>query len=176
MTDARDAQEDKAELAGSDTQAPPAPPAQASTVPTTRPSSWCSGAGLCVRYAGRSAVGLVREHNEDNFVIVNLSSGEVSARESSLVDVVTQGGLLFAVCDGMGGAAAGEVASQMAVDVLHEEMRRGGPPRERDELARRLVGAWARPPRWPCWSIKCCLSRKWATAVRICCEVARSNS
>ena len=48
---------------------------------------------------------------------------------------------MFAVCDGMGGAAAGEVASQMAVDVLHQEMRRGGVPRERDELARRLVAA-----------------------------------
>jgi serine/threonine protein phosphatase PrpC len=84
---------------------------------------------------------LVREHNEDNFVIANLTNGELSPREASLTDTVGEGGLLFAVCDGMGGAAAGEVASQMAVDVLHAAMRRGGMPRERDELARRLVSA-----------------------------------
>jgi serine/threonine protein phosphatase PrpC len=84
---------------------------------------------------------LVREHNEDNFVIANLTTGEPSDRDVSLVDAVGDGGLLFAVCDGMGGAAAGEVASQMAVDVLLEAMRRGGYPGERDVLARRLVAA-----------------------------------
>ena len=103
--------------------------------------TWCDGRGLHVRYAGRTAVGLVREHNEDNFVIANLTSGEVSEREAVLTDIVGAGGLLFAVCDGMGGAAAGEVASQMAVDVLLEAMRRGGAPAERDALARRLVSA-----------------------------------
>jgi serine/threonine protein phosphatase PrpC len=134
-----DAQEDKSETGLSDTQAPPtAADAPTEDLPT---STWSSGSGLFVRYAGRSAVGLVREHNEDNFVIANLTSGELSSREVSLIDLVGEGGLLFAVCDGMGGAAAGEVASQMAVDALHEEMRRGGFPRERDELARRLVAA-----------------------------------
>jgi protein phosphatase len=103
--------------------------------------TWCDGRGLHVRYAGRTAVGLVREHNEDNFVIANLTSGEVSERETVFTDAVGSGGLLFAVCDGMGGAAAGEVASQMAVDVLLEAMRRGGSPGERDVLARRLVSA-----------------------------------
>jgi PPM family protein phosphatase len=138
-----DAQEDKSELGGSDTQAPPAAAPAAPPLPTEElpHTAWTPGSGLCVRYAGRSAVGLVREHNEDNFVIANLTSGEVSPRETSLTDVVGEGGLLFAVCDGMGGAAAGEVASQMAVDVLQEAMRRGGFPRERDELARRLVAA-----------------------------------
>jgi serine/threonine protein phosphatase PrpC len=135
-----DAQEDKSELGGSDTQVPPA--AAPTVAPEELPHTpWTPGQGLCVRYAGRSAVGLVREHNEDNFVIANLTTGEVSPREASLIDVVGEGGLLFAVCDGMGGAAAGEVASQMAVEVLHEAMRRGGFPRERDELARRLVSA-----------------------------------
>jgi serine/threonine protein phosphatase PrpC len=103
--------------------------------------TWCNGRGLYARYAGRTAVGLVREHNEDNFVIANLTSGEVSERETVFTDCVGNGGLLFAVCDGMGGAAAGEVASQMAVDVLLEAMRRGGAPGERDVLARRLVSA-----------------------------------
>ena len=121
----------------------PAPALVSVSGPVAAPGegTWCNGQGLHVRYAGRSAVGLVREHNEDNFVIANLSSGEVSERETSLMDLVGEGGLLFAVCDGMGGAAAGEVASQMAVDVLLEAMRRGGNPGERDVLARRLVSA-----------------------------------
>ena len=125
----------------------PAPAATATVVSVSGPlappgqSKWAGTGGLNVRYAGRSAVGLVREHNEDNFVIANLTSGAQSPRETSLTDAVGEGGLLFAVCDGMGGAAAGEVASQMAVDVLHEAMRRGGIPRERDVLARRLVSA-----------------------------------
>jgi len=41
----------------------------------------------------------------------------------------------------MGGAAAGEVASQMAVDLVFEQMSAGGPIADRDELARRLVRA-----------------------------------
>jgi protein phosphatase len=41
----------------------------------------------------------------------------------------------------MGGAAAGEVASQMAVDMIFERISAGGPASERDELARRLVRA-----------------------------------
>jgi serine/threonine protein phosphatase PrpC len=136
-----DAQEDESEMRISETQAPPVPPVAAAVGGELVASGWAPTAGLCVRYAGRSAVGLVREHNEDNFVIANLTSGEVSPRDASLIEQVGEGGLMFAVCDGMGGAAAGEVASQMAVDVLHQEMRRGGVPRERDELARRLVAA-----------------------------------
>lgn len=146
------AQEDKSDVA--DTQSSPTGPAPANALAEAaaqiaRPdaaesksrTSWSPAHGLNVRYAGRSAVGLVREHNEDNFVIANLTTGEHAGREASLTDVVGEGGLLFAVCDGMGGAAAGEVASQMAVDVLQEAMRRGGFPAERDVLARRLVAA-----------------------------------
>jgi serine/threonine protein phosphatase PrpC len=40
---------------------------------------------------------------------------------------------------GMGGAAAGEVASHMAVDALFETLRGDGAPTDRDSFARRLV-------------------------------------
>lgn len=96
---------------------------------------------ITVHCAGRTAVGQVRDHNEDNFVVANLETGEVRPRDEVCDDQVAERGLLFAVCDGMGGAAAGEVASQMAVDILVEAMRRGGAPKNRDGLARRLVGA-----------------------------------
>ena len=83
----------------------------------------------------------MRDHNEDNFVVANLSTGQIVPRDQVFEDDVVDRGLIFAVCDGMGGAAAGEVASQMAVDILVEAMRRGGAPRNRDALARRLVSA-----------------------------------
>jgi len=141
-------QEDKSDTM--ETPTPAGPPAIVSVSGPLMPpdqATWGAGEGLTVRYSGRSAVGLVREHNEDNFLIANLTTGDRGAREGGAVrdiahtDVVGGGGLLFAVCDGMGGAAAGEVASQMAVDVLQEAMQRGGFPRERDVLARRLVAA-----------------------------------
>ncbi|MCC7540889.1 MAG: Stp1/IreP family PP2C-type Ser/Thr phosphatase [Deltaproteobacteria bacterium] len=92
-----------------------------------------------VRVFGRTEVGLVREHNEDNFLIADLTTFNRSLREEVRTHVVAERGNIFAVCDGMGGAAAGEIASQMAVDTIYEVMQRGEPPPEREEYARRLV-------------------------------------
>ena len=96
-------------------------------------------AGLAVDYFGRTDVGLVREHNEDNFLVVDLEKQKRGIGSAILQTKIEGAGLLFAVCDGMGGAAAGEVASQMAVDTIHEMMQNGGKPRDRDHFARRLV-------------------------------------
>ena len=92
-----------------------------------------------VVYYGRTDVGLVREHNEDNFTVADLDA-EVRDNETPRETVVGERGLIFAVCDGMGGAAAGEVASQMAVDTVHEVMS-SATPGDRDDFARRLVRA-----------------------------------
>src|SRR4051812_26946081 len=77
---------------------------------------------------GKTDVGLIREHNEDNLLIADLGG---SFRESSLDEPakLTLGprGALFLVCDGMGGAAAGEVASQMAVDAVFDSLRTSEP-------------------------------------------------
>ncbi|MDQ3036718.1 MAG: Stp1/IreP family PP2C-type Ser/Thr phosphatase [Myxococcota bacterium] len=99
--------------------------------------------GIVIEYFGRTDVGLVREHNEDNFLVADLSQERRGLGDEPAILRTTLGdrGVVFAVCDGMGGAAAGEVASQMAVDTVHEIMQAGRPPRDRDQLARRLVRA-----------------------------------
>ncbi|MBN1654110.1 MAG: Stp1/IreP family PP2C-type Ser/Thr phosphatase [Deltaproteobacteria bacterium] len=100
-----------------------------------------SQAKIGVRFAGKTAVGQIREHNEDNLVCADLTIGKLFPRAELCDATVNERGLLFAVCDGMGGAAAGEVASQMAVDMLFDALRGDNPPVDRDALARRLVAA-----------------------------------
>jgi PPM family protein phosphatase len=60
-----------------------------------------------IRFYAATDVGKVRDHNEDNF-LVDKKVG------------------LFIVADGMGGHAAGEVASAIAVRAVHEEIKREG--------------------------------------------------
>ncbi len=111
------------------TEAEPPPPAQ-----------------VQVRLFARTDVGQVREHNEDNFLVADLTRKSRGLLEANRITGLGPHGALFAVCDGMGGAAAGEVASQMAVDIIYERMVDGvdpaaATPIDRNDLARKLVRA-----------------------------------
>ena len=94
-----------------------------------------------IRLFGRTDVGQIREHNEDNFLIGDLTRRSRTLLESDREQRVGEWGSVMGVCDGMGGAAAGEIASQLAVDIIFERLIQGDPPTERDALARRLVRA-----------------------------------
>lgn len=100
-----------------------------------------SSSGIRVRLFGRTDVGQIREHNEDNFLVADLTRKSRSLMESDRSQGVAERGTVLGVCDGMGGAAAGEVASQLAVDIIYEKLAQGDTPRNHDDLARRLVTA-----------------------------------
>ncbi|HTM43620.1 MAG TPA: Stp1/IreP family PP2C-type Ser/Thr phosphatase [Polyangiaceae bacterium] len=95
--------------------------------------------GIRLRLYGCTDVGHVREHNEDNFLIADLTSKKRDSLQGDLQ--LADQGAVFGVCDGMGGAAAGEIASQLAVDIIFEKLAEAAPVTQRDELARRLVDA-----------------------------------
>jgi protein phosphatase len=78
---------------------------------------------VIVHVVGRTDVGRTREHNEDAFLIVDLSADDVSLQPEARTHRVGALGTLFMVADGLGGAAAGEIASQLAVETVLSEMR-----------------------------------------------------
>ena len=70
---------------------------------------------LSLSDAASTDIGLQRDHNEDFFGIVT----EIK-KEENLAGKLIQARGLYMVCDGMGGHAAGEVASAMAVETLQK--------------------------------------------------------
>ena len=80
---------------------------------------------VVVHVFGRTDVGRTREHNEDAFVVVDLSTGNATLQPEVRTHVAGPKGTMFMVADGMGGAAAGEIASAMAVETVLEAMRAG---------------------------------------------------
>src|SRR3954463_7601126 len=93
---------------------------------------------ITIEVFGKTDVGLVREHNEDNFLIADVTGGTrtAEARAPFTFKLGDKGAALL-VCDGMGGAAAGEVASQMAVDSIYDALS-ASEPQQRDAFARLL--------------------------------------
>jgi PPM family protein phosphatase len=116
-------------------------PAPAAT--TNESDATSDAAEVRVKLFARTDVGQVREHNEDNFLVADLTRRSRGLLEANRATTIGNQGAVFAVCDGMGGAAAGEIASQLAVDIIYERLVEGlaERPLKRDELARRLVRA-----------------------------------
>lgn len=65
-------------------------------------------------------VGMQRAGNEDSFLVADLSTGDTVVGADTNVHSLSERGSLMIVSDGMGGAAAGEVASEMAVTIIRE--------------------------------------------------------
>src|ERR1044071_2712927 len=87
-------------------------------------SNAASGPGdVVVHVVARTDVGRTREHNEDAFAVADLSIEASETEADSFTHPAGPRGALFMVADGMGGAAAGEIASEMAVQIVIGEMR-----------------------------------------------------
>jgi len=67
---------------------------------------------------GKTDLGRTREHNEDSFLVADLTTRNASLQAAVRDHVVGERGTLFMVADGMGGAAAGELASDMATEII----------------------------------------------------------
>jgi protein phosphatase len=71
---------------------------------------------------GKSDLGRSRDHNEDTFLVADLTTGNASLQPEVRNHDIGPRGSLFMVADGMGGAAAGELASAMATDVIYHHL------------------------------------------------------
>ena len=79
-----------------------------------------------MQYWGLTDPGCVREQNQDAFMIEQLDKHTV----------------LCVICDGMGGAKSGNVASSLAVDVFTQEVKRSwNPDMNEERLDQMLSGA-----------------------------------
>jgi serine/threonine protein phosphatase PrpC len=86
--------------------------------------------GFNIEVYAKTDVGSVRPGNEDNFVVLNLSTADTWKPDSKVVEPTrnltsfnqSHYGALIAVTDGMGGALAGEVASRLAVECVRDRM------------------------------------------------------
>jgi PPM family protein phosphatase len=76
-----------------------------------------------IEIAGKTDVGLVREHNEDSFLIGNLAMGDAFSENDLGVMRAEAVPALLMVADGVGGAASGEIASSLATQVVFDKLR-----------------------------------------------------
>ena len=82
---------------------------------------------MIIELHAKSDVGRVRRGNEDNFLILDLTTGRAwtgsdgaEMPEGLRRFELGEKGLVMVVSDGMGGALAGDVASRMAVETVRE--------------------------------------------------------
>src|SRR3989449_3448056 len=76
-----------------------------------------------VEVFAKTDLGRTRDHNEDRFLVADLTRREASLLPAVRAHEVGERGSLFVVADGMGGAAAGELASQMRSEEHTSELQ-----------------------------------------------------
>lgn len=74
----------------------------------------------------------MRERNEDSYITIDLGTGRSAGGR---ITPLASPGVLLAVCDGLGGAAGGDIASRIAVEALRESITRHGKGRTMGERA-----------------------------------------
>jgi protein phosphatase len=113
--------------------------------PSDKPSA-DGGRRLTFAWSGRTVRGLVRNNNEDSLWAHPVGAAQARSGDADGRADTPWAGLLFCAADGMGGALAGEVASNLAVTVVAAEMERrtasaGGPLADDDARVRMLIEA-----------------------------------
>ena len=87
--------------------------------------TWARSMALPDRHlaiCGATDVGARRPNNQDTFVIADLQSGDLSNPCSRTEIPLSKQGILLLVCDGMGGAAAGDLAARIAAEAIKQEL------------------------------------------------------
>lgn len=97
-----------------------------------------------------SHIGRVRRGNEDNYLLLHISGSRtwMSSQDPGEFIIETQrfdideSGIILAVSDGMGGALAGEVASQMAVETVSQSFLQEDPEKtfSPNDFSQSLIG------------------------------------
>jgi len=77
---------------------------------------------ILVSVFARTDIGMQRSGNEDAFLVADLTTGNVGLGPDMSTHSVGVRGSLMVVSDGMGGAVAGEIASEMAVTSIRESL------------------------------------------------------
>jgi protein phosphatase len=81
-----------------------------------------SSKAIKVEVFAKTDLGRTRDHNEDRFLVADLTRKAASLQPDVRRHDIGPRGTLLVVADGMGGAAAGELASEMATDTIYAHL------------------------------------------------------
>lgn len=70
----------------------------------------------------KTDVGRTRDHNEDTYLVADLTPPAPTLSPKVREHVLGEKGSIFVVADGMGGAKAGELASQLATQTIFDQL------------------------------------------------------